>query len=259
MPAGGSPQPMSVDPDRSTPTRVREAVLQCPQSTLSTGSGGSAHPKPHLPFVEFYPGPWNALSLYLLMTGQFFKANNPVGEVIAANTNSADLQGLYESLKLLTATVVEVACTQDIILAPPQAAPSPPNTKLAQVLSAIQALSQKVTKLETAASKTPTPPKPATKPPPTPTFLSVARAAANKPQPPPPPPKPAAKRRQPTKVVGLPEEGLHKWVITPAVRMKDLSTRPSPLAIVAKLNGKPSSNSVLTAYWTPAGNSVAGS
>ncbi|KAG5633219.1 hypothetical protein H0H81_009807 [Sphagnurus paluster] len=35
--------------------------------------------------------------------------------------------------------------------------------------------------------------------------------------------------------------------------MKDSSTRPSPLAIVAKLNRKPSSNLVLTAYWTPAG------
>ncbi|KAG5634101.1 hypothetical protein H0H81_003397, partial [Sphagnurus paluster] len=71
--------------------------------------------------------------------------------------------------------------------------------------------------------------------------------------PPPPPPKPAAKRRQPIKVVGLPEEGLRKWVITPVTRMKDLSTCPSPLAIVTKLNGKPSSNSVLTAYWTPTG------
>ncbi|KAG5633573.1 hypothetical protein H0H81_006772, partial [Sphagnurus paluster] len=28
------------------------------------------------------------------------------------------------------------------------------------------------------------------------------------------------------------------------------TTRPSPLTIVAKLNGKPSSNLVLTAYWT---------
>ncbi|KAG5649284.1 hypothetical protein H0H81_004853, partial [Sphagnurus paluster] len=73
------------------------------------------------------------------------------------------------------------------------------------------------------------------------------------PRPPPPPPKPAAMRRQPIKTVGLPEEGLHKWIITPAVRTKDSSTHPSPLAIVAKLNGKPSSNSVLTAYWTPAG------
>ncbi|KAG5633548.1 hypothetical protein H0H81_006939 [Sphagnurus paluster] len=106
------------------------------------------------------------------------------------------------------AQVVEVARTRDIILAPPQAAPPPPTPELAQVLSTVQALSEKVTKLETAASKPPPPPKPATKPPPTPTFLSVACAAADKPQPLPPPPKPAAKRRQPTKVVGLPEEGL---------------------------------------------------
>ncbi|KAG5633991.1 hypothetical protein H0H81_004004 [Sphagnurus paluster] len=155
MPAGGSPQPISVDPDGSTPTRAREAVLQHPHSAPPARS---------------------------------------VGEVIAAKTNSADLQGLYESLKLLTATVVEVARTQDIILAPPQAATPPPTPELAQVLAAVQALSQKVTKLETAALKPPPPPKPAAKPSPGPTFLSAARTAANKPQPPPPPPKPAAKR-----------------------------------------------------------------
>ncbi|KAG5650418.1 hypothetical protein H0H81_012331 [Sphagnurus paluster] len=216
MPAGGSPQPMSVDPDGSTPSRVREAVLQRPQGPLPAGSGGPP---------------------------------SRVIEAIARSTDTNQIQDLYATLKNITASLVEVACTRDIILSPQQAAPTPPTPELSQVLSAIQALSEKVSKLETA----PPPPKPATKPSPAPTFLSAARAAADKPQPPPSTPKPAAKRRQPTKVVGLPEEGLRKWVITPAVRMKDTSTRPSPLAVVAKLNGKLSSNSVLTAYWTPAG------
>ncbi|KAG5636257.1 hypothetical protein H0H81_008636 [Sphagnurus paluster] len=224
MPAGGSPQPMSVDPDRSTPTQAREAVLQRPQSALSTRSAGST-PTQNEHQLLFAQKNWK--SLYY--------------------------SNAYQWLKTVTASLVEIARTRDIILAPPQAAPPPPTPELAQVLSAVQALSEKVSKLETAASKPPPPPKPATKPPPAPTFLSAARAAADKPQPPPPTPKPAAKRRQPTKVVGLPEEGLRKWVITPSVRMKDSSARPSPLAIVAKLNGKPSSNSVLTAYWTPAG------
>ncbi|KAG5637796.1 hypothetical protein H0H81_003188 [Sphagnurus paluster] len=175
-----------------------------------------------------------------------------VEECLARTVDTAQIQEAYEGLKLITATLVEVAHTRDIILAPPQVAPTPPTPELSQVLSAVQALSEKVSKLETAASKPPPPPKPAAKPPPAPTFLSAACAAADKPQPQPPPPKPASKCRQPTKVVGLPEEGLRKWVITPAARMKDSSTRPSPLAIVAKLNRKPSSNSVLTAYWTPA-------
>ncbi|KAG5650569.1 hypothetical protein H0H81_011787, partial [Sphagnurus paluster] len=131
MPAGGSPQPMSVDPDGSTSSRIREAVLQRPNSALPTTSGGSTHPKPRS-YMEASTKPWNDLSKSLLRAGDQFKSNNPFGEVIAANTDSADLQGLYQSLKLLTAIVVEVARTRDIILAPPQAATPPPTPELAQ-------------------------------------------------------------------------------------------------------------------------------
>ncbi|KAG5633202.1 hypothetical protein H0H81_010005, partial [Sphagnurus paluster] len=131
MPAGGSPQPMSVDPDGSTPTRVREAVLQRPNSALSTISGGSTHHKPR-PYMEVATKPWKDLSNSLLQAWNQFQNHNPFGEVIAANTDSADLQGLYQSLKRLTAIVVEVARTRDIILAPPQAATPPPTPELAQ-------------------------------------------------------------------------------------------------------------------------------
>ncbi|KAG5633056.1 hypothetical protein H0H81_011546, partial [Sphagnurus paluster] len=151
---------------------------------------------------------WKSTAESIRNVKTYVNRKDPVAKVIAASTDSSHLQDLYESLKFLTATVVEIARTRDIILAPPQAAPPPPTPELSQVLSAVQALSEKVSKLETAASKPPPPPKPAAKPPPAPTFLSAARAAADKPQPPPPTPKPAAKRRQPTKVVGLPEEGL---------------------------------------------------
>ncbi|KAG5633552.1 hypothetical protein H0H81_006917 [Sphagnurus paluster] len=169
MPAGGSPQPMSADPDGSTPTRVRETVPQQPHRALPARSSGLALPK-HPLYIKYSPIRWLTLKSSLRGASEGFKYNDPVGKVIAANTNSADLQDLYKSLKLLTAAVVEVARIQDIILAPPQAAPPPPNTELAQVLSAVQALSQKVTKLEIAASKAPPPPKPATKPPPAPSL-----------------------------------------------------------------------------------------
>ncbi|KAG5650516.1 hypothetical protein H0H81_011962 [Sphagnurus paluster] len=252
MPAGGSPQPMSVDPDGSTPDQVREAVLQRPHSALSAGSARSAPSNP-LSRKNYASRTRMMEEITAVMKPYSVTPLKDLTEFVALKVTISDIQPLYQAFKSYTATLVETARTRDIILAPPQAAPPPPTTELAQVLSAVQTLSQKVTKLETAASKTPPPPKPAAKPPLAPTFLSAACAAADKPQPPPPPPKPAAKCRQPTKVVGLPEEGLRKWVITPAVQMKDSSTRPSPLAIIAKLNGKPSSNSVLTAYWTPAG------
>ncbi|KAG5634495.1 hypothetical protein H0H81_001748 [Sphagnurus paluster] len=160
---------------------------------------------------------------------------SPITECLANTVDTAQIQSAYKGLKIITASLVEVAHIQGITLAPPQASPPPPTPELAQVLTTVQALSEKVTKLETAASKPPLPPKSAPKPPPAPTFLSVARAAANKPQPLPPLPKPATKQ----------QEGLRKWVIN--------SSTPSPIAIVTKLNGRPSSNSVLTAYWTPTG------
>ncbi|KAG5636670.1 hypothetical protein H0H81_007232 [Sphagnurus paluster] len=190
MPAGGSPQPMSVDPGGSTPTRTREAVPQRPQSTLSTISRGSTDQNPE---INTASRQWISTEVALLLLKRF--APHTVTEAIARSTQTEHLQGLYESLKFVTASIVEVARTRDIILAPSQAAPTPPTPELSQL-----------------PQKPLLPPNMPPSPPPAPTFLSAARAAADKPQPLPPPPKPAAKRRQPTKVVGLPEEGLCKTV-----------------------------------------------
>ncbi|KAG5634980.1 hypothetical protein H0H81_000158 [Sphagnurus paluster] len=152
MPAGGSPQPMSVDPDRSTPTQAREAVLQRPQSALSTRSAGST---PTRSANERHFAQQNWKSLYASVSVFGMEGSSYRLERLPAIVDTDQIQNAYQWLKTVTASLVEIARTRDIILAPPQAAPPPPTPELAQVLSAVQALSEKVAKLETAASKPP--------------------------------------------------------------------------------------------------------
>ncbi|KAG5650120.1 hypothetical protein H0H81_000607, partial [Sphagnurus paluster] len=125
MPAGGSPQPMSVDPDGSTPAQVREAILQHPNTALRVSS-----PKSILNISINYHARRHGLKRTL--TGFKDAAPQTVAEAIASNVDADQIQELYTTLKLVTAALVEVACTRDITLAPPWAAPTHPTPELSQ-------------------------------------------------------------------------------------------------------------------------------